>query len=362
MGDENENAPSEITREISLEHARGAVNMESGEFPAVLATEGEASDGHILSIRGMKIEPEIPMLFRHSSSEQIPGLGRITKPTKGRTDTGLAALRVVGRFDLGSGGEGDPFVGIRRGMAHMVDSGTLTAMSVRWDEIPGKSKRRRNLPSDHPAFFDADKRGMEDPGYWGWFFEESVAREGSIVAIGADPAALIGRSEETDDELEHVFWVALARSAESNPDGVGEVVEGFQAIRSEVAKLRERGCDDADIVNMMGALATLEASDLVPFEFGDGQRIHLPREAWKQLRSESSREFLAGLALRAGPSERVTTRSEPGGSVTPAAPRESSQKTETVGDLSADELFGRLGSRMSAAVSKTAGRVSGRLT
>jgi hypothetical protein len=294
MDDENDDRiPNKVERVIKIE--RAGDNDEVGTFRAVLASEGEASDGHILSIRGMQVPDSMPMLFRHSSDGHIPALGRITNPEKTRID-GVASLRVTGAFDMGSGGDDDPFAAIRRGMAHMVRSGTLDAMSVRWDEVPGKVTARRNLPSDHPAFVDA-QRDPDHPGVWGHFFDESIAREGSVVAIGADPAALMGRSQETDDPLEQTFWSALARSIEANSNGLGEIVAGFEAIQEQVENLRELGCSDADLVNAMGALSGLTPQDLVPCHYGNGQTLYVPREAWVQLRSEKSQEYWATLSL-----------------------------------------------------------------
>ena len=46
-----------------------------GSFRAILATDGEADDGHILSIPGMRVPDSMPMLFRHASTIEIPTLG-----------------------------------------------------------------------------------------------------------------------------------------------------------------------------------------------------------------------------------------------------------------------------------------------
>jgi hypothetical protein len=64
---------TEFDRALSIE--RGAVNMDTGEFPMIAATEGEASDGHILSIDGLDMPARQPMLFGHQSTPDIPSLG-----------------------------------------------------------------------------------------------------------------------------------------------------------------------------------------------------------------------------------------------------------------------------------------------
>ena len=55
----------ELTRAASME--RGGINLETGEFPMILATEGEAMDGHILSIKGMELPERMPPRSRFSS-------------------------------------------------------------------------------------------------------------------------------------------------------------------------------------------------------------------------------------------------------------------------------------------------------
>jgi hypothetical protein len=282
----------------------------------------------------MEVPESMPMLFRHTSSEEIPALGRITNPKKVTID-GVKSLRITGVFDMGSGGSDDPLAAIRRGMAHMVHAGTLDAMSVRWDDIPGKATPRRNLPSDHFAHVDLSKN-PDHPGAWGWFFEKSVAREGSIVAIGADPTALMGRSTETDDPLEQTFWAALARSVEANTDGMGDIVAGFDAMQDVIVDLRESGCNDVDIVNAIGSLAGLHEQDLIPCHYGNGKTFYVPREAWTVLRAEKSAEYWAALHLAAESPEVVLEEASP--REDPKESVEVSPEVEAPRTVGADEL------------------------
>ncbi len=164
----NDDTPTRLERTIKVERADDTAK--SGRFSAILASEGEASDGHILSIAGMRVPDSMPLLFRHTSSEEIPALGRVEKPEKVKVG-GVPSLRVEPQIDMGGGDSSDPLAAVRRGIAHMVGSGTLDAMSVRWDEIPSKVIARRNLPSDHFAFVDVQKE-PDHPGAWGAFFEE----------------------------------------------------------------------------------------------------------------------------------------------------------------------------------------------
>lgn len=182
---------------------RESVGKTLGEFRAILATSGEASDDHILSISGMEVPDSMPMLFRHNSTVEIPVLGRIVKPVKSGSGSS-AVVRVTGEFDL-EGDTNDPLLAIRRGFASLVQQTSLDAMSVRWDSVFGKFVSRTSLPKDHFAFAEPD-----GPHSFGMFFEESVAREGSIVAIGADPSALMGRAKDSKSVFEEAYWLVLA--------------------------------------------------------------------------------------------------------------------------------------------------------
>ena len=99
---ENEDTPkTERTATTQFRIESDSVGKTPGRFRAVLASSGEASDGDILSIKGMKIAPSLPMMFRHQSSIEIPALGRIIEPKKDK-EGDLELLRVTGVFDLES--------------------------------------------------------------------------------------------------------------------------------------------------------------------------------------------------------------------------------------------------------------------
>lgn len=50
-------------RTMSVE--RNSMDLETGKFPALLFTDGEASDGHILNIAGGEIPARMPMFLDH---------------------------------------------------------------------------------------------------------------------------------------------------------------------------------------------------------------------------------------------------------------------------------------------------------
>lgn len=197
---------------------------ESGVFQMTLATEGEASDGDILSIKGGQIPDRMPLLQSHYNDLTMR-LGSVTNPVKLLKEK-PPALRATGHIEFG--GE-EPQAAIRRDIAHMINRHG-GAVSIRWTDVEGGKPpiRRVNLPSDHP-YFVAD----DDPSErkrWGLFWPEWKALEGSVVALGADPGALIdgkiyrARAEETTGAVSD-FWRSLAEDAEKPPQEAPEECE-----------------------------------------------------------------------------------------------------------------------------------------
>jgi hypothetical protein len=163
--------------------------VKTGQFPAVLFTNGEASDGHIVDIRGLEVDDRVP-LFRNHDADPATQLGSLVNPRKtGKTTRlGGASLRMDGMLALDGDGEN---ADIRRDVALLISRGDITGMSGRWDVL-GDPKARASLDKNHYAY-KKDLGGFHTP----MFFERARVLEGSIVGIGADSAALIGRSGDT---------------------------------------------------------------------------------------------------------------------------------------------------------------------
>jgi hypothetical protein len=271
------------------------IDLDTGTFSMTLATEGEASDGDILSIKGGQIPERMPMLNGHynSATEQ---LGSITNPEKLLKDS-PPRLKAVGHIEMaGEGASAE----IRRDLAHMIDKGHVTGVSIRWDDVPGKSVRRVNLPSDHPYFVDAEAETDHRKRY-GIYFEEWRAMEGSVVALGADPQALIGRADQTDGEVSS-FWRAMAADAASgveSPSDPADVIEdedvdpdartaaALAALRTEAGFCHGIGASHADMIN-----AVVDGSDTTfeSVELDDGSLIFLPVPVADQLRAQLEAE------------------------------------------------------------------------
>lgn len=334
--------PMVLKRVLPDEIERGTMNLESGEFPMTLATDGEASDGHILNIDGAVTQTRMPLLFNHWSSESIPALGSVVEPRK---DGGR--LRATGRFNMN--GE-DTLADLRRGIAQLVNDGDLRSVSVRWEGI--KQMRRTALPENHPAYV---KPGAGGPKEWGVYFDKWRALEGSVVWGGADPKALIGRAQS--DQVR-----AMLRAATIDGATVSEAVAVYLAqIASCVEQARGAGLSDGDIAN---AVAGHLKGELREYEYGGG-KIMLPREAWDAFRGASLEDLRLAMVLRKqadGLREEATE--DLSREVQVIEVRETAERqpaVRTVADMSGPELTHVLSSSLAAAVEAAVRRATGRL-
>lgn len=215
------------------------VNTETGEFGCVLFTNGEASDGHLIDVRTLTVPDSLPMFVDHVA-DPTKRAGKLHSPTfEGMgVSVGDTSVRMTGRVDLeGDGAAAD----IRRDLFHGIAVGDIRSVSGRWRSTSAPTPRSE-LDRSHWAHRENGA---------GFFFENAVALEGSLVGLGADPAALIGRSRDTE-KPEHVrdFWrswsdtgdssgalAALAAQARQIP-GLAEIEtsEGKFYVPAEVAR------------------------------------------------------------------------------------------------------------------------------
>jgi hypothetical protein len=251
---------------------------ELGIVSGILATDGEASDGHVLSIKGGVAEPGVPLLFGHDAFSGRANLGSWTQFRKTEHE-----LRGQAQIELGGiGAQAD----WRADLAHMIAQDHVNALSVRWDPIE-TPVRRINLPSDHPAFVDPE--AMNHPGRWGMFFKSWRVLEGSVVTLGADPAALIGRlaaARGADREL----WRGAIADYFADGAAAPELRAAYTALAGAVEMLRTAGIDDFGTLLRLCGCGT-DVSSLVAVEYGEGRRVLIPREAHDRL-TGSARERL----------------------------------------------------------------------
>jgi hypothetical protein len=212
-------------------------------------------------------------------------------------------LRATGNIEMSG-----PLADARRDLAHMISEGHVDAVSIRWDEVPGKSIARVNLPKEHPYFVDGETERGEKR--YGIYFEEWVAREGSIVALGADRDALIGRAEETGG----TFYRALADDitpsdaemiAEIEPvEVLFDVPDAISKLREDAAQVLAAGASVADVINAVAAdnESTPIAEALQECHIGDST-VLLPGPIADQLEDEreTARELAADVEVTQEP-------------------------------------------------------------
>jgi hypothetical protein len=190
-----------------------------GTISGILVSDGEASDGHILNIDGVRFPDQAPLLFGHDDYTGSGNLGSWESFEK--VDHGKGrAIRGTAKIDLD--GPKSAQQDWRSDISYMVERGHISQLSVRWDEI-GEPVRRVNLPSDHPAYVDSSKATGREA--WGYYFDKWKLLEGSVVTLGADPAALIGRMQDSAGDVRG-YW----RSAINHALTEREEVAGLVAV------------------------------------------------------------------------------------------------------------------------------------
>jgi hypothetical protein len=203
-------------RLCQIERAEGDA---AGVVSGTLATDGEASDGHILNIHGVNLPSSAPLLFGHDDWSGKGNLGSWTSFEKYGDGNKLGRSGIKGTAEIELQGEGNQ-AEWRQDIAHMIDQKHIRSFSIRWAEID-EPVYRTNLPSDHPAFVDVKKaKGRKR---WGLWFEKWRLLEGSIVTLGADPSALIGRMQEANGDLRQ-FWRGVVNDSMGQTFDSGNLV------------------------------------------------------------------------------------------------------------------------------------------
>lgn len=260
---------------------------ENGFFRMTLATEGEASDGDILSIKGGRIPARMPLLISHWN-DPLAKLGSVTSAVK-NLKAAPPQLDATGQIDLGgTGAQAD----IRRDIAYMSNRHG-TAVSIRWDVVEGGKPpiRRVDLASGHPAFVDAEteKNWTKRNGY---YWPEWQGLEGSIVALGADAGANAhARASETTGEVS-AFWRAMAQHAEG-PSEDAKAAASLANLRVETTACLGAGVTPAEIANAIaGADETDDIGEFRRVTIGESQ-VFLPASIADQLEEERAAREIA---------------------------------------------------------------------
>lgn len=232
---------------------RGAKEGDKYEFPMTLATEGEASDGHVLLIKGGELGERIPLLSAHVN-DPSKALGSVVEMEK-MLGARPPKLRARGIIELGGSG---PSAEIRNDVAHMIEEGHLRGVSLRWQGT--MSRPRRSLDPKHPYFVKED---AEYPQRYGMLFESWRAMEGSVVAVGADPKAVIGRAHDSKSEEAKSFWRSLAEDAAPTEEIIRVRAAETMALALTMAK--EAQVPVGELLEALGNALEPSRSDLKQF-------------------------------------------------------------------------------------------------
>lgn len=225
----------------SIERASSKTGS-TGIVQGILATDGEASDGHILAIEGGEFRSGSPLLFGHDDRDGNLGSWSDFTPKGG-------VLRGRAQIELGGSGARAEW---RADVAHMIEQGHIGAFSIRWDPI-GEPTARTALQSDHPAYVDPD-RETEFRKLYGFHFDKWRMLEGSVVTLPADQAALIGRARSGDGSSD--YWNrVLARMA-------GVPMDDRTPLEKAVAE----------------SFTDIALDELEPVTLSDGRIYYVPRE------------------------------------------------------------------------------------
>lgn len=279
---------TQLERTIQIE--RGAIDLETGKFNMILASEAEASDGHVLNIRGASVPAKMPLQLSHAKSP-LETLGSITQASPG-TKAGVRVLRAIGEIEMG--GEGAQ-ADIRRDLAFMISEGHVGSISLRAEGT--KVIPRRELPKNHRAFVEPTEPDIMKR--FGLFFEEFNALEGSIVALGADKNAIIGRSLETEGAVQE-FWRGFVEDQEDDT----KIVVGVDLATKEmkvVSTVVERDTDEIQDVRSlerflgeMPGISKKEAKRLASIKTETTQPSRDAEETPPELTVEEIREIVRG--------------------------------------------------------------------
>jgi hypothetical protein len=192
----------------------------TGQVSGILATSGEASDGHILNVGGGKLKRGSPLLFNHDAIDG--NLGSWVD-----FDATGDVIRGTAQIELDGIGEKAAW---RNDVAFMVDQGHIPGFSIRWKETKTPT-RRVDLAKDHPAYVDAE-REQDFNKLYGLYFDRWQMLEGSIVTLPSDQGALIGRMRDAKTDARTHWTRVLERMAgKAEPDDLSRtILDSFNEI------------------------------------------------------------------------------------------------------------------------------------
>lgn len=266
---------------------RAAVNVETGEFRAVVFTDGEASDGHILSIDGAVTPERMPLFVNHQADPRTQ-LGSLYFERKTEHQ-----IHYRGEIMLDGVGEQAE---VRRDLLAKMAAGHVSRMSGRWDAEDADATRRMELPEDHHAYVSEKQAKKSWRLRYGYFFRKWRAQEGSIVGLGADPQATMRFAEdEAASPAVRAFWRGVAEAEQSEADGAAQehpiTVRDMASFVSEVADLIRSTVKD-EVASAIAAREPVPTQAETPVEItaetSDGPDVDALREQIASLEAKVS--------------------------------------------------------------------------
>jgi hypothetical protein len=239
------------------------IDTKTGEFEMVMASEGEASDGHVIRIAGVEHGETLPLQLDHSRSA-ADNLGTVSNIRKGKRE-GVPVLLGVGQIRITGEGDG---LAARLDLVDAISRGHITGSSMTWSADSQHVKERASLPKGHPARVDPLDPNLRRR--FGLFFEKSQAIEQSIVAIPADRSALIGRADAATDAPVRALWQVLAgRLASGSTEAADPFVHALERALA-AAEQRLRAAEPQGSSDKPPSIPPLDQvlADLAP-TFGD---------------------------------------------------------------------------------------------
>lgn len=213
------------------------IDTETGEFEMVMASEAEASDGHILRVSGIQHADTIPLQLDHRRGA-ADNLGTVRNIRTGKRG-GVPVLLGVGQIRLSGEGAG---LEQRRDLVDAIARGDLRGTSLTWAAESDGVKERTALPKGHPARVDPQDSNLRRR--FGLFFEKSQAIEQSLVAIPADREALIGRAEAAQDAAHAGLWQHFVERLDAREGSADRFVEALsRALADAEQRLRAAGAN-----------------------------------------------------------------------------------------------------------------------
>jgi hypothetical protein len=150
---------------------------------------------------------------------------------------------------------------------------------VRWDAFSEDMTPRTELPAEHPAHVNEKKAKKDWRFRYGLFFKSWTAQEGSLVGLGADPAAVLRCATDPNlSEPVRAFWRSAAIDAMQAPaeDAIAQLA---MRLRDELSEVLVPLVARVNALEQMREVPVTEPDPDSPSTEGDTQAEEAPGAA-----------------------------------------------------------------------------------